>query len=160
MERTGTFGQLYRAHSSSAFRLAYVLTGDKHTAEDLTQEAFVRIGRKVIGFRDAEHARAYLFRTVVNLSRGRARRARLERAALARLHPQGADEPDAGPHHDETWRALLILPKRQRAALFLRFYLDHSEETAAAELGCSLSALKSLVSRGLKTLRASMGVET
>lgn len=159
MERTDGLGHLYETHSSGAFRLAYLLTGDKHAAEDLAQEAFVRIGRKVIPFRDDEHARAYLYRTVINLSRGRARRARIERAALARFPRTETDEQPDLPHQDSMWRALLTLPERQRAALFLRFYLDHSEATAADVLGCSPSALKSLVSRGLKALRTSIGDE-
>lgn len=155
MERTDNLAHLYQAHASALLRLAYVLTGDRHAAEDIAQEAFVRIGRRLIRFRDPEHTRAYLLRTVINLSRGRARRARVERAALARLHhPQTHELPDGG--RDEIWAGLLRLPERQRAALFLRFYLDHSEATAAEVLGCSPSAMKSLVSRGLKTLRESV----
>ena len=60
--------------------------------------------------------------------------------------------PDLG-RRDELWRALLTLPVRQRSALFFRYYEDLSEVQAADALGCSVSALKALVNRGLKELR-------
>lgn len=156
MQRRDRLGEVYEAHASDCLRLACVLTDDRETAEDITQDAFVRIGRKVLGLRDLDHSRAYLLRTVVNLCRGRGRRLAVERSALARLRPMGLENlPDLG-ERDEMWTALLALPQRQRAALFLRYYLDQSEAQAAETLGCSLSALKSLVTRGLKTLRASL----
>jgi DNA-directed RNA polymerase specialized sigma24 family protein len=58
---------------------------------------------------------------------------------------------------DETWSRLLALPQRQRAALFFRYYLDQSEVNAAEALSCSTSALKSLVTRGLNSLREAEG---
>jgi RNA polymerase sigma factor (sigma-70 family) len=61
---------------------------------------------------------------------------------------------------DELWRALLRLPVRQRSALFFRYYEDLSEAAAADALGCSVSALKSLVNRGLKELRAQLEGES
>lgn len=149
-------GDLYRAHGPDALRLAYVLTGDREAAEDITQDAFVRIGRKIFGLRDTDHERAYLFRTVINLCRSRGRKLRRERAAIARLQPpREATEPE----DDETWGRLLSLPSRQRAALFFRYYLDQSETSSAEALNCSTSALKSLVNRGLKTLRKAQGDE-
>lgn len=144
-------GELYRAQGTDALRLAYVLTGDVQAAEDITQEAFYRIGRKIFGLRDPDHERAYLLRTVVNLSRTRGRKLERERKALARLEPVCSSP---APEADEAWKLLLSLPPRQRAALFLRFYLDRSEADAADALDCSTSALKSLVNRGLHTLRA------
>jgi RNA polymerase sigma factor (sigma-70 family) len=57
---------------------------------------------------------------------------------------------------DEIWNALMALPLRQRSALFFRYYIDLSEEDAAEALGCSASAVKSLVHRALKTLRTNL----
>jgi RNA polymerase sigma factor (sigma-70 family) len=164
LERLGTIAvhredrlaQLYRLHASDGLRLAFVLTGDRHVAEDITQEAFVRLGRKVIAFKDPDHARAYMFRVIINLCRGRGRRLRIERTALARMQARDVDQVPDLAQRDEIWRALLLVPQRQRAALFLRYYLDQSEVQAAEELDCSVSALKSLVSRGLSTLRKSL----
>lgn len=148
--------EVYRMHASDGLRLAYLLTGDRESAEDITQEAFVRIGRKLGGVKDLNHARAYLFRTIINLCRGRGRRLAIERSVLRRVRPAQVDHlPDVG-QQDEIWTALRSLPHRQRAALFLRYYLDQPEAHAAEALDCSSSALKSLVSRGLNSLRTSL----
>ncbi|HEX2196343.1 MAG TPA: sigma-70 family RNA polymerase sigma factor [Actinomycetota bacterium] len=58
---------------------------------------------------------------------------------------------------DEMWEALRKLPYRQRAALVLRYYEDLSERQTADALGCSVSAVKSLVTRGLQVLRDEVG---
>jgi DNA-directed RNA polymerase specialized sigma24 family protein len=52
---------------------------------------------------------------------------------------------------------LLDLPIRQRTALYLRYYDDLSEAQAAEVMGCSVSAVKSLVNRGLNGLRVELG---
>ena len=144
---------LYNRHASDAVRLAYLLTGDASFAQDVAHEAFVRVGRKLFGLKDPDHARAYLYRTTVNLCRGRARRQKTERAALERLRPSSSVPPPDLDGRDELWGALLTLPVRQRSALFFRYYEDLSEVQAADALGCSVSALKALVNRGLKGLR-------
>ena len=147
---------LYQRHASDAVRLAYVLTGDASLAQDVAHEAFVRVGRKLFGLRNADHAKAYLYRTTVNLCRGRGRRLKTERAATERLRVPHAQQPPDVAGRDELWQALLTLPVRQRSALFFRYYEDLSEAAAADALGCSVSALKSLVNRGLKELRAQL----
>ena len=144
---------LYRLHAPAATRLAYMLTGDRDAAQDLVHDAFVKIGGKVGGLRDPDHARAYLFRTVINLCRGRGRKLQRERRAIRKLQHPSSTGPASTSGNDEIWTALLELPIRQRAALFLRYYDDASEQEAADALDCSLSALKSLVNRGLRYLR-------
>ena len=148
---------LYRAHASGAVRLAYLLTGDAAAAQDIAHEAFVRVGGRLLGLRSPEHSKAYLFKTTLNLCRSRMRRQKVERAATSRL---GRPEAQAGPdvaEREAMWTALLVLPLRQRTALFLRYYEDLSEAQAADALGCSVSALKSLVNRGLRELRSQLG---
>lgn len=154
-------GLLYEIHSAATIRLAYVLTGDRQVAEDLAQEAFIRVGRKLFGIRDPDHVRNYLFRTVINLSKDRLRRLKTERSATQRTIPVSAHDgmPDVG-QQDQMWNALRSLPARQRAALFLRYYQDLSEAQTAEALECSMSAVKSLVNRGLKELRSSLEGET
>ena len=147
-------GELYRAHGADALRLAFVMTGSREAAEDITHDAFIRIGRKIFGLKDIDHEKAYLFRTVINLCRSRGRKLGRERAALALVEVQGTL---AAPENDDTWSRLLSLPQRQRAALFFRYYLDQSEAQSAEALNCSTSAVKSLVNRGLNALRAAEG---
>lgn len=147
---------LYHRHASDSVRLAYLLTGDASLAQDVAHEAFVRVGRKLLGLRDPEHARAYLYRTTMNLCRGRARRLKTERAAVERLRAAPPVQPPDVEGRDELWRALQTLPLRQRSALYFRYYEDLSEVQAADALGCSVSALKALVNRGLKELRGEL----
>jgi len=130
--------RLYEQHAPAALRLAYLLTGDHGLAEDLVQDAFVRVIGRFGQLRDELGFDAYLRRTVVNLSCGRLPQIRVER--------EGVDE------RDELWRRLGSVAPRQRAALVLRYYEGLSDEQAAQVLGCSTRALRSLTSRGLQTL--------
>ncbi|MPZ70831.1 MAG: sigma-70 family RNA polymerase sigma factor [Actinobacteria bacterium] len=151
---------LYAIHAPAVVRLAYLLTGEEEAARDICQEAFVRVGGRLGGLRDPEKVPAYLFRTVVNLSRGHGRALKRERRLLEKLprfNTQAA--PDTG-RHDELMHALITLPPRQRAAIFLRYYLDLPEVQAAEVLNSSMSALKSLVHRALKTLRDELKEDT
>lgn len=146
--------ELYRAHLPSATRLAYLLTGDRATAEDVAQDAFLKAASRIGGLRDEDAFGAYLHRSVVNRVRNRARRLTLERAhATATTVPY--ELPDVATR-DRLWRALQSLPHRQRAALVLRFYLDLSEADTAERLGCRPGTVKSAVSRGLAALRADL----
>src|SRR5919198_5236446 len=81
---TGRLGDLYLRHADEAVRLAYLLTGDRHLAEDLVQDTFVRLAGRLVHLRDPGAFHAYLRRTVVNLTNSHYRRKRLERAYLRR----------------------------------------------------------------------------
>jgi RNA polymerase sigma-70 factor (sigma-E family) len=154
---------LYERHAPAAGRLAYLLTGDRALAEDLVQEAFVRVVGRFRHLRVPDAFEAYLRRTIVNLHTSSLRRRRLERAYLEReggaARPASAVMPDVGVR-EELWRAMLALPARQRAAVVLRFYEDLSERETADALRCSVAAVKSLTARAMETLRARMGSET
>jgi RNA polymerase sigma-70 factor (sigma-E family) len=147
---------LYARHVPAGLRLAYLLTGDRSQAEDLTHDAFVRCVGRFSHLRAHQAFDAYLRRAIVNLHTSRLRRLRLERRTIEHEgHRAGgltASMPDVA-ERDEVWRALASLPARQRAALVLRFYEDLSERDTASVLGCSLAAVKSLVARGSGALR-------
>lgn len=148
---------LYSRHSRSAIRLAFLMTGDEHQAQDIAQEAFAKIAGRFADLRDPDALPGYLRTTVLNLSRGHLRRLRTQREYLKRTPSREPVVPDDDPgRRDAMWRALQRLPYRQRAALVLRYYVDLSERQAADVLGCSVSAMKSLVTRGLEALRAEM----
>lgn len=152
---------LYARYQTQSRRLAYLLTGDRELAEDLAQEAFVRVAGRLEWLRKPEAFEWYLRRAVINVCRGHWRKMRSERRYLARERSRPAEEvtghTDLGTR-DELWRALLLLPPRQRAALVLRFFEDMSEQDAADAMGCPVGTVKSLVSRGLKTLRENVEV--
>jgi RNA polymerase sigma-70 factor (sigma-E family) len=154
----GRLGRLYERHAPAAVRLAYLLTGDRALAEDLVQEAFVKLVGRFADLRDPGAFEAYLRRTVVNLARMHSRRLRRERAYLDRelqLPPVASTQPDVATHQDMR-EALLALPERQRAAVVLRFYEDLSELQIADVLKCRPGTVKSLLARGKQGLRRQM----
>jgi len=152
--------ELYVRTAPAALRLAYLLTGDRSLAEDLVQEAFVRVAGRFRHRGFPDDFPAYLRRTIVNTFTSQLRRRRLERAWLARQPAEAAPAPAHDPTaRDALWRALLGLPERQRAALVLRYYEDLPERDAAAVLGCSIGALDQLVVRGTAALRSRLQKE-
>jgi RNA polymerase sigma-70 factor (sigma-E family) len=147
---------LYRLHAPRASRLAYLLTGDAHLAEDLAQEAFVRLIGRLSRIRDEAAVDAYLRKSIVNLARKHWRKQGSERAYLRGQGPTLGAAVSASPDpavRDELWEALSRLPYRQRAAIVLRFYEDLSERQTARVLGCAVGTVKSSVSRGLQQMR-------
>jgi RNA polymerase sigma-70 factor (sigma-E family) len=159
-ERPGKLDDLYIQHFPGAVGLAYLLTGNHHQAEDLAQEAFVRLCGRFGHLRDPQSFGAYLRRTVVNLHVSGLRRLRVERAYLNQRGPETsrAPVPDIEGRAD-LWQALQRLPPRQRAAVVLRYYEDLSERETASVLRCSVAAVKSLVGRGMQSLREQLGGE-
>jgi len=150
---------LYAAHGPEAVRLAFLLTGDRDLAEDLAQDAFVRVARRFGDLRGPEAFGPYLRKTVVNLCKGHWRRRKVERSYLARATASSAastELPDIGLR-DALWGQVQALPHRQRAAIVLRFYEDLSEQQTADLLDCSPGAARALVARAMETLRANVG---
>jgi len=151
----GRLAELYRLHADGAVRLAWLLTGDAALAQDIVQDAFVKLAGRLAHIRNRDAFPAYLRTTVVNLARMQFRRRRRERASLERhaglRHPESV-EPDLV--ESEMLRVRLQhLTERQRAAIVLRFYEDLSDTQTARILGCAPGTVRSLVSRAMETLR-------
>jgi RNA polymerase sigma-70 factor (sigma-E family) len=155
--KRGSLGDLYVRHAPESIRLAFLLTGDRALAEDLVQEAFARLVGRLRHLRDPGAFGAYLRRTIVNLATSHFRHRLVERAHLERLAGTSAVETNPNEDLDETMhQALLRLPERQRAAMVLRFYEDLSDVQTAEILRCSPGTVRSLVSRGMNTLRSEL----
>jgi RNA polymerase sigma-70 factor (sigma-E family) len=147
--------ELYYRHADGARRLAYLLTGDRELAEDLTQEAFIKLAGRWHDIRHPAAFGSYLRKTVVNLTRGYFRRLKIERNYLSKEKVRPAHNsymPDV-EERDELWASLQRLSPRQRAAIVLHYYEDLSDQQTADTLGCSVGAVKSLVNRGMEALR-------
>jgi RNA polymerase sigma-70 factor (sigma-E family) len=142
---TSDLETLYRQRQAAMVRLARLLTGSPAIAEEVVQEAFLKMQQQAHTPLNPE---GYLRTTVANLSRSHLRRLHLERRRLP--------EPPATttiPEVDETWAAVCRLPFRQRAVLVLRFYEDLTEPDIADVLGCRVGTVKSRLHRALATLR-------
>jgi len=136
---------LYVSEYDRMVRLAYLLSGSSAVAEDLVQDSFVRLQNHWDRVRQPS---AYLRASVVNACRVHHRRAKRERAHFPELLTISvtAETPIL-------LDALARLPYRQRAALILKFYEDRAESEIAEALGCRPATVRSLVHRGLTTLR-------
>lgn len=148
-----SFAALYERYADEAVGLAYLLTGDRRLAEDLMQDAFVRIARRLVHIRDPDASWSYLRRSVVNLANSHFRR-----RAIERLHLAVQAEPGEATQTDPSDRlalreAIVRLPVRQRTALVLRFYEDLPEREIAELMRCRTGTVKQLVFRAMQTLR-------
>ena len=143
-----TLETLYQVQRLPMVRLAHVITGSNAVAEEVVQEAFIRLQAH---WGQAENPVGYLRTIVTNLCRTQLRRREYER----RLDPP-IQRVSFQPEIDETWAAVCRLPFRQRAALALRFYEDLDEAEIARILGCRPGTVKSTIHRGLVRLRREM----
>jgi RNA polymerase sigma-70 factor (sigma-E family) len=137
---------------------ATAITCDKHLAQDIVQDVLMRAQHKWdrIGAMDAPHL--YVKRMVTNdyLSWRRRKAAReiaVERGELARHAPSMADPADAHAEREAMRARIAVLPRKQRAALVLRFYEDCTDAEIAQVLGCAESTVRSQLARALQTLR-------
>jgi RNA polymerase sigma-70 factor (sigma-E family) len=147
---------LYVSHYRELVRLAAFLTSDRDNAEEIVQDAYVKVHGSWRGVRELDKAEAYLRTTVVNLSRSRLRRRQV--AAKHRPEPlrdMASAETSAleTVQREAVLRALRALPRRQREAVVLRYYGDLTEAQTAAAMGCSVGSVKSHTSRAMTTLR-------
>ncbi len=162
--RGDLLADLYRAESANAVNLAYLLTGQRQLAEDLAQDAFVRVASRIREV-SPDAFGAYLRQTVVNLVRSHHRHTRVERRYADRVESDAERRREASEAaasttdaetRDELWRALEALPTRQREVIVCRYYLDLSEDQTADTLGIAVGTVKSATSRGLQTLRGAL----
>ena len=155
----GEFSELVAARFPALRRTAYLMCGDWHQAEDLTQIAFIKLHAAWGRVRRREDLDAYLRKTLLRACIDEKRRARWHRE-----HPASDWLPDppaadgavdtAAANRDALVAALRALPAGQRAVVVLRFWEDQSVEETARLLGCSIGTVKSQTARGLAALRA------
>ena len=160
------FREFVTARWSALLRMAYLLTGDHGRAEDLVQNALVRVHRhwaKVLAEDDGSEERgpeAYVRKTMVNLNTDWWRRLG-SRERPGGILP-GGDRPSSADAYaemelrEDLWAELRALPAKMRATLVLRYFEDLGEAETADILGCSIGAVKSQCSRGLARLQKAM----
>ncbi len=152
-----TYEDFVTARLSALARYAVMLTGDRHTAEDLVQETMVRAQLHWKKVCRAEVPERYVKRMMANLyvdwRRGPWWRRVLLRAEPDERVPVPVDLAAGVADRDLLWTALAGLPRQQRAALVLRYYEDLPDVEIAEALGCSVGTVRGYISRALSTLR-------
>ncbi|WP_433349808.1 SigE family RNA polymerase sigma factor [Micromonospora sp. CA-111912] len=155
------FREFVEIRYADLLRTAYLLTGSRHAAEDLVQNALMQAMRR---WRQVDEPMAYVRRIMVNervslWHRFGSREFLAGVTGAWRLHAdrgRSRDVADDVVVREEVRDALRSLPARTRAVLVLRYWEDLTEAQTAQTLGCSVGTVKSLASRGIGRLRAAL----
>ncbi len=154
----GAWTALVHRHLPAVTRCAAYMLGDATEAEDVAQDTFLRLHRKLSTWEGAEDGlSSWLHRVTINLSIDRKRGPPRPLSLLDAddvAEPADLDGPLDRKRHIEM--ALASLPERQRAALILVHYQGFSGREAASALDVSVDALESLLARARRTLRNSL----
>lgn len=150
------FADFVRGRHSELLRFAYLLSGDRHLAEDLVQDALERAGLAWHRIEKQHDPEGYVRRIITNRFLNRLRGLRRERLVG---DPPERTHADREPPDHTIFQMLADLPRQQRAVLVLRYYLDYSEAQIAETLGCSVGTVKSTASRAIARLRAQIQPE-
>jgi RNA polymerase sigma-70 factor (sigma-E family) len=154
--------ELYQRESTSLVRLARLFTDDRNAAEDLVQEAFIRLFHSAHRIQDEARVAAYLRSIVLNLARDHNRRGlmslRHQEAMVDRSVPIQPDEEVVRTSGQAAiLDALRNLSPRQRDCLVLRFYMELSESEIASTLDISPNSVKTHCRRGLAAMAEALG---
>jgi len=143
------FDAVYRDQRRAIVRLAYLLVRSHAVAEELAQEAFLRL---YTNFATVENPPGFLRTVVVRLAHTWRGRRDMEHERLERVDRLDPPPTDTIHEPDETWEAIGRLRPERATVLVLRFYEDLSHDEIAAVVGCSAATVRSRVRRALHDL--------
>ena len=149
--RSSEFESKYDAYGAMVYRLAMTYLGCRADAEDVTQEAFLRLLYHAPEFADAEHEKRWLIRVTVNLCRDQLRGFWRTRSAALE-----SDYPIDGPELFGVADAIVRLPGKYKAAIHLHYFEGYSVAEIGEILGLSQSAVKMRLKRGRDMLKLEM----
>lgn len=156
--RVVDFDEWVAARGVGLLRLAYVLTGNRADAEDVVQDALSRALPRWSRIVEADDPDAYVRRMVVNAHTSRWRKWRRRETPVAEVRLDETRDPEV-EEQDRVWHACLALPPDQRVAVVLRYYEQSDYAEIAGLTGVREGTVRSRVSRGLATLRHTLGTE-
>ena len=179
---SASFDRLVEQFEVRIFGFLFRMTGSRHDAEDLMQEAFVRVVRTIASYRHDGRFEAWLFRIAANLARDRLRRIKRTPKIIGGLVGPGAEDDEVvasalveraadlrepadaalvrGEEMDALNAALAKLPDSEREVLMLRHFSQLSFKEIAQALGCPVGTALARAHRGLAHLRELMGAST
>jgi RNA polymerase sigma-70 factor (sigma-E family) len=158
-DRDTAIERLFRTEYRSLLRLVSLLVDDPASAEDVVQDAFVKLHRAWDRVGAIDDAPSYLRSIAMNTARsGLRRRIVRDRYRPEQRHEQTSAEDDtvAREHEDEVIAAVRGLPQRQRECIALRYYLNLTESEIAAALGISAGSVKSHTHRAMAALASKL----
>jgi RNA polymerase sigma-70 factor (ECF subfamily) len=155
---TVQFDAFFEAEKDQLYRALCLVTRNRHEAEDMTQEAFVRVLERWDRVAEVKDPHGYLYRTAMNVFRRRYGRALRSAKRSLQLVPSDREIAEID-ERDAAVRALAGLSPRQRAAVVLVDLLGFSSEEAARMLGIRPSTLRMHASRAHASLKETMSSE-
>jgi RNA polymerase sigma-70 factor (sigma-E family) len=154
-DRDAQFSDYMAARRPRLLRAAYLLTADRHLAEDLVQSTLAKVYLSWDNVRSRELLDGYVWRILLNEHRSMWRRAWRRREISTDEVPERAvDAVEPDEVVTALWELVKTLHNRQRAVIVLRYYEQLSEAETAEVLGVSVGTVKSQTSRALASLRA------
>lgn len=150
---------MYHEHGRGLVHMVRLFVDDRNAAEDLVQEAFIRLARSAHKIEDHRKAAAYLRSIVLNLARDHNRRGLVSLRHRLPLNDQEASTEDRvvlAERHQQVVDALRELPRRQRDCLILRYYDELGIDEIADTLGISRNSVKTHLTRGMRGLEAGL----
>jgi RNA polymerase sigma-70 factor, ECF subfamily len=151
-----SFETFFSRNRDRLFRALWLVTRDRHEAEEVSQDAFLKVWEGWDRIAALEDPEGYLFRTAMNLCRNRVRRSLLALRRTIRTAPR-ADELRAIEDRDQVVRALRELTRSERGAVVLVDLLGMTSEEAGRTIGIRPSTVRVLVARARTKLREQMG---
>jgi RNA polymerase sigma-70 factor (sigma-E family) len=151
-----TFDEFMAARWGPLFRTAYLLTGDRHQAEDLLQDALARTCVRWSSIRDKGAADAYVRQAMVRQMTRQWPRRKREVPTDELPEPSYDGGLDVRADHLDLWTEIRRLPPRMRATIVLRYVEDLTAEATAEALGCSVGSVKSPTHHALRRLRVAL----
>jgi len=148
------FNEFVRLNSTTLLRRAFLLTADRHLAEDLLQTTLAKVALRWSSVVSKGDPMPYVRTALVRTAIGWRRRRWSGEIPSGTLPEDGrGDLADVVDGREHMRQALRAVPVRQRAVLVLRFFDDLTEAQTAQALGCSIGTVKSQTAKGLARLR-------
>jgi len=150
---------MYEEHGQGLVRMVRLFVDDRNAAEDLVQEAFIRLARSAHKIKDDRKAAAYLRSIVLNLARDHNRRGLVSLRHRLPLDDREASTEDIvvlSEEHQQVVDSLRTLPHRQRTCLILRYFDELGIDEIAGALGISRNSVKTHLTRGMKALEGQL----
>lgn len=151
-----TFESMFAAEYAAMVALASAVSGSRAMAEDIAQDAMVRLHRSWSDVSTYERPGAWLRRVTINLALSHRRRLSSEAKALVGLGPPPAELPPASSADEPVWELVRGLPRRQRAVLALVYLEGHRAEEVGEILGISAATVRVHLHRARRTLRVEL----
>jgi RNA polymerase sigma-70 factor (ECF subfamily) len=156
------FEELVRRRQPWAWRIAYRFLGDRHEAEDVVQDAFLRLLEAADRYQPTSSFNTYFSRIVSHLCMDRAKKRRPRRlkavSDVLDSRPDALGEMEKRQGAEAVRAALDALPSQQRLAVVLRYYEGLSYQDIASALETTPKAVERLLARGRDRLQAILGI--